>query len=172
MFPQATATTSAPVFSSHSWWGPFHMVPKPDGTWRPCEDFHGLNITMVPDRYPLLAVFDFSARISGSKFFSKLDLQKGYFQIPMRPADIPKTTIITPFRLFEFLRLPFGLRNTVQTFQRMMNKIFGDLLFCFIYLDNILVSFNSLAPHQQHLRHLLLPYTRRPPRPSMVPLHG
>ena len=68
----------------------------------------------------------------------KLPAQKGYFQIPMRPADIPETAIITPIRLFKFLRLPFGLRNSTQTFQRMVDKTFGDLPFCSIYLDDIL----------------------------------
>ena len=131
------------------------MVPKPDGTWRPCGDFCHLNTARVPDKYPLPAVSDFFARIFGSKFFSKLDLQKDYFQIPMRPADIWKTAIITLFNLFEFLRLPFGLRNTAQTFQRMKDKIYGSLLFCFIYLEDILGFSNSLASHQQHLRHVL-----------------
>ena len=110
------------------------MVPKPDGTWRPCGDFRRLNTTIIPDRYPLPAVADFSARIAGSKLFSKLNLQKGYFQIPLRPADVPKTAIITPFGLFKFLCIPLGLQNAAQTFKRMMDRIFGDLPFCFFYL--------------------------------------
>ena len=73
----------------------------------------------------------------------------------MCPADVPKTAIITHFGLFEFLRLPFGLRNAAQTFQRMMDRIFGDLPFCFVYLDDILVFSNSLESHQLHLRHVL-----------------
>ena len=141
--------------SSSPWSSPLYMVPKPDGTWRPCGDFGHLDTATVPDRYPLPAVVDFSARIAGSMFFSKLDLQKGYFQIPMRPADIPKTAIITPFGLFEFLCLPFGLRNAAQTFQRMMDRIFGYLPFCFIYLDDILVFSSSLADHQLHLCRIL-----------------
>ena len=89
--------------SSSPWSSSLHMIPKPDGTWRPCGDFRRLNTTIVPDRYPLPAVSDFSARISGSRFSSKLDLQKGYFQHPMRPANISKTANITPFSLLEFL---------------------------------------------------------------------
>ena len=73
----------------------------------------------------------------------------------MHPTDVPKTTIITPFGLFEFLRLPFGLRNAAQIFQRMMDRIFGDLPFCFVYLDDILVFSSSLADHQLLLRHVL-----------------
>ena len=54
----------------------------------------------MPDRYPLPSVSDFSARISGSKVFSKLELQKGYYQVPMRDQDIIKTVVVTPFGLF------------------------------------------------------------------------
>ena len=73
----------------------------------------------------------------------------------MHPTDISKTAIITPFGLFKFLHLSFGLQNVAQTFQRMMDRIFGDLLFCFVYLDDILVFSNSLADHQLQLRLLL-----------------
>ena len=78
------------------------MVPKPDGTWRPCGYFGHLNTATVPDRYPLPAVADFSARIAGLKFFSKLDLQKGYFKVPLHPSNIPKTAIITPLACLSF----------------------------------------------------------------------
>ena len=90
-----------------------------------------LSMMMVPARYPLPTIADFSARIAGFKFFSNLNLQKGYF--PTHPTNIPKTTLITPFGFFKFLQLPFGFRNTAQTFQRIMYRIFGDLPFCFVY---------------------------------------
>ena len=125
--------------SSSPWSSPLHMVKKSDGFSRPCGDYRKLNAVTVPDRYPLPPVSDFSTRISGSKGFSQLDLQKGYYQVPMRDQDIIKTAVVTPFGLFEFLLLPFGLRSAAQTFQRMMDNIFGDLTFCFIYLDDILI---------------------------------
>ena len=73
----------------------------------------------------------------------------------MHPADIPKSTIITLFGLFEFLRLHFDLQNASHTFQRTMDRIFDDLTFCFIYLDDILGFSNSLEDHQLHLHHVL-----------------
>ena len=69
----------------------------------------------------------------------------------MRPADIPKTTIITRFGLFKLLLLPFGPRNAAQTFHRMRDRIFGKLPFCLVYLDDILVFSNSMESHQLHL---------------------
>ena len=98
-----------------------HMVKKKDGGWRPCGDYRRLNTAMVPDRYPLPNIADFSSQVSGSTIFSKLDLQMGYYQVPVAQEDVEKTAIITPFWMFEFLVMPFGLRNAGNTFQRLMN---------------------------------------------------
>ena len=65
--------------------------------------------------------------------------------------DIKKTAIITLFGMFEFLRLPFGLRNTGQTFQRLMDQVLGDLPFCFVYVDNILIFSPDISSHVDHL---------------------
>ena len=70
----------------------------------------------IPDWYPLPNIADFTSRISGATVFSKLDLQKGYYLVPMTSKDIQKNAIITPFGMFEFLRIPFGLGNTGNTF--------------------------------------------------------
>ena len=113
--------------SNSPWSSPLHMVKKKDGGWCPCRDYRCLNTVTVPDRYPLPNVSYFTSRISSSTVFTKLDLHKGYYQVPMNEDDIQKTAIITPFGMFEFLRLPFGLRNAGNTFQRMMDQILGDL---------------------------------------------
>ena len=95
------------------------------------------------------------SRIAGSSIFSRLDLQKGYYQIPMACEDVPKTNIVTPFGMFKFLCLPFGLRNARNTFRRMMDQILGNLPYCFIYIDNILVFSPGLSTHVQKLRDVL-----------------
>ena len=92
--------------SNSPWSSPLHMVRKKDGGWRPCGDFRRLNTVTIPDCYPLPNIADFSLRIAGSTVFSKLDLQKGYYQVPMAEEDICKTAIITPFGMFEFLGCP------------------------------------------------------------------
>ena len=75
--------------------------------------------------------------------FSKVDLIKGYHQIPVADADIHQTVVVTPFGLFEWCRTPFGLKNAAQAFQRLMDVVGQDLPFTFIYLDNILVASSS-----------------------------
>ena len=134
------------------WASPLHMVQKSDGSWRPCGDYRRLNNVTRPDRYPLPNIRDFTNNLRGCKFFSKLDLVKGYNQVPMSEADICKTAIVTPFGLFEFLYMPFGLKNTAQTFQRLMDRIFRGLPFVFIYLDDVLIVSRTRKLHIEHLR--------------------
>ncbi len=137
--------------SRSCWASPLHMVCKADGSWRPCGDYRRLNLVTAADKYPVPNMQDLSARLHGCKVFSKLDLRKGYYQIPMRPEDIPKTAVITPFGLWEFTRMPFGLKNAGQMFQRLMDRVGADMPFLFIYLDDILVASPDPELHKTHL---------------------
>ena len=126
---------------SHAPWSSnLHMVKKKDGKWRPCGDYRRLNTCTVRDNYPLPHIHDCTARLANATVFSKIDLVKGYHQIPMKKGHESKTAIVTPFGLFEFLRMPFGLKNAAQTFQRMMDVVIKDLQGVFVYLDDILVA--------------------------------
>ena len=88
------------------------MVPKANGSWRPCGDYRRLNLATLDDRYPLPHIQSFNLSTAGAKVFTVIDLIRGYHQIPMAEQDVQKTAIITPFGLFEFLRMPFGLKNS------------------------------------------------------------
>ena len=140
--------------SDSPWASPLHVVPKADGSWRPCGDYRRLNVATKDDRYPLPHIHDCNARLAGMRVFSVVDLVRGFHQIPMAPKDVPKTAIITPFGLFEFLRMPFGLKNAAQAFQRLMDGILRGIDFAFVYLDDILIASQDEATHLQDLRKL------------------
>ena len=141
--------------SNSQWSSALHPVPKSDGSWRPCGDYGRLNGRTVSDNYPLPHLHDFTARLLGCKIFSKVDLVKGYHQIPMTDEDIAKTVIALPYGLFEFVRMPFGLKNAAQAFQWLMDVVMQDLQGIFVYLDDILVASSSPAEQVQHLTALL-----------------
>lgn len=120
--------------SNSPWASPLHMVPKADGGCCPCWDYHWFSDITTPDRYPVPHNQDFSDTSTHSTIFSKVDLVRGYHQVPVFHEDIQKTAVITPFGLFDFLWMPFGLKNAAQT------SIQRDLDFLFVYLDDILVT--------------------------------
>ena len=124
----------------------------PCGGWRVCGDYRRLNTQTVDDKYPVRNLTDFNSELAGKKIFSKIDLLKGYHQIPVNEEDVKKIGVITPFGLYLFPRTPFGLKNAGQDFQRLMDEILGDVPHTFVYIDDILVASENPQQHMEDLK--------------------
>lgn len=133
--------------SSSPWASPLQIAQKADGSWRICGDYRRLNLVTQKDSYPLPNILDVQSFLHGRKVFSKFDLYKGFWQLPMAPEDIQKTAMVTPLGLFEFVRMPFGLRNASQTFQRVVDSVFRGMEDVFVYVDDVLVASVDESSH-------------------------
>lgn len=143
--------------SKSAYGAPVLLIKKKDGGWRFCIDYRALNAITLKNKYPLPRVDELFDRLQGAKYFSKLDLRTGYWQIKVYPEDIPKTAFRTRYGSFEWLVLPMGLTNAPATFMHLMNQIFREHLdkFVVVFLDDILIYSRTLAEHRAHLRQVL-----------------
>ncbi|KAL3992407.1 methyl-CpG-binding domain protein 2 [Sarotherodon galilaeus] len=132
---------------------PIVLARKKTGRLRMCVDYRTLNRRTVPDQYTVPRIDEALDCLSGSRWFSVLDLRSGYYQIPMAEEDKEKTAFICPLGFFQFERMPQGITGAPATFQRVMEKAVGDMhmIEVIVYLDDLIVFGRTLEEHEQRL---------------------
>lgn len=145
--------------SSSPYASPIVLVRKKSGSLRLCVDYRQLDNKTRKDAFLLPRIDESLDALTGARWFSTMDLASGYNQVPVTESDRHKTAFCTPFGLFEWNRMPFGLCNAPSTFQRLMQRIFGDqqCQSVLLYLDDIVV-FSSMV--QEHLQRLAVVLSR------------
>lgn len=144
--------------SESAWNAPIWIVPKKsDASGKPkfriVIDYRKLNEKSYQDSYPLPQISELLDKLGRCQYFSIIDLKSGFHQIEMHPDSIEKTAFSTPNYHLEFTRMPFGLKNSPATFQRLMDNILRGISneYCCVYLDDIIVYSTSLAEHMIRL---------------------
>lgn len=140
--------------STSPWASPVVVVDKKDKGSRLCIDYRGLNAKTHLDAYPMPQITDILDSLQGAKVFTTLDLKSGYWQVEMDPASVQKTAFITASGLYEFLCLPFGLKNAAASFQRLMEQVLREHKnkCCMVYIDDIIIYSSDIQSHLHHLK--------------------
>lgn len=143
--------------SSSPYASPIVLVKKKDGSLRMCVDYRQLNSKTRKDSFPLPRIEESLDALSGARWFTTMDLASGYNQVPVAEKDRMKTAFCTPFGLYEWNRMAFGLCNAPSTFQRLMERMFGSQHFqsLLLYLDDVIVFSSTVIQHLERLEVVL-----------------
>lgn len=133
------------------------LVPKKTGGHRMCIDYRALNENTIPMRFPLPLIEVQISRLKGAKFFTSLDMASGYNQIPVHPDSVEKTAFVTFHGSWQYLAIPFGLRNAAPVFQRAVMNALGDLAheYAVVYMDDILIISETVEQALDRLEKVL-----------------
>ena len=142
--------------SDSPWSSSIVTVGKKDGGVCICIDFRAINNVTQPDPYQMPLIEEILETLASAKFISKIDLNKGFHQIPIEQCDIPKTAFCSPWGKYEFCVMPFGLRNGPAVFQRLMDRILHkDKDMSQVYIDDIAVFSLTWEDHCKHIAQVL-----------------
>lgn len=132
--------------SSSPYASPILLVKKKDGSDRMCVDYRELNSNTVHDNYPLPLISDQIDKLSGAQYFSIIDMASGFHQLPVNEKSIKFTAFVTPNGQYEYLTMPFGLRNAPQVFQRAINSALRPLNDpkILVYMDDVLAASETI----------------------------
>lgn len=117
-------------------------------------DYRKLNAVTVADRYPIPEINEVLANLGKNKYFTVIDLKSGFHQIPLKECDVEKTAFSVNNGKFEFVRLPFGLKNAPSIFQRTLDDVLRDHIgkICYVYIDDIIIFSKTEKEHFENLR--------------------
>lgn len=157
MLKQNIIRHSNSPYNSPIWIVPKKLDSSNKQNWRIVIDYRKLNDVTIEDRFPMPNIDDIFDKLGKCQYFSTLDLAKGFYQIEVNAEDIPKTAFSTATGHYEFLRMPFGLRNAPATFQRLINNVLKEYIgsICLVYLDDILIFSTSIEEHLEAIDKIL-----------------
>ena len=133
------------------------LVPKTAGDYRAVVDFRMLNKRISIESVPLPDIHSAFHWFAKAKYFTTLDLNQAYHQIPLSEASKPLTAFCTDWNLYQYTRVPFGLATGAQVLSRLLDRVFQDIKFKFVYhyLDDVVIYSESFEEHLEHIRLVL-----------------
>ena len=137
--------------SCSEWSSPCVLVPKPDKSYRFCTDFRKVNVVTKTDSYPIPRIDDCIDKIGHAKYVTKFDLLKGYWQVPLTERAKEVSAFVTPHGLYQYKVMPFGMKNSPATFQRLMNQVISDLDYCECYIDDVVIYSDTFEQHMKQI---------------------
>lgn len=154
MLRQGIIAESSSPFNSPLWIVPKKVDFSGEKKFRIVVDYRKLNEVTVDDKFPIPNIENILDKLGRAQYFSTIDLAKGFHQILVRPEDRSKTAFSTPYGHYEFIRMPFGLKNAPATFQRLINNVLREFInkICVVYLDDILIFSTSFQEHVNNIR--------------------
>lgn len=132
---------------------PCILVPKPNNTYRMCTDYRKINTITKTDSYPIPRVDDCIDKVGKAKYVTKFDLLKGFWQVPLTENAKEISAFVTPDGLYQYKVMPFGMKNSPATFQRLVNSVIAGLDGCDAYIDDVIIHSNgTFEEHLQIIR--------------------
>ncbi|RWS20167.1 Transposon Ty3-I Gag-Pol polyprotein-like protein, partial [Leptotrombidium deliense] len=132
----------------------FTCVRKPN-TLRICLDPNRLNQAIKTPKYPIPTFDDILAKVNGAKYFTVLDLKKGFLQLELDEESSDLCAFNTPFGRYKFKNLAFGIKSAPEVFQQIMDEVFGDIEGVSVYIDDLLIPGKTKEDHDIRLKKVL-----------------
>ena len=138
--------------SQSNWSSPCLLVLKPDQSYRMCTDFLKLNSVTKTDTFPIPRIDDCIDKVGKAKYVTKIDLLKGFYQVPLTERAKELSAFVTPSGLYQYKVMTFGMKNSPATFQRLINSVTSGIDGCDTYIDDTIIYSNTWEEHLSTIR--------------------